>query len=441
LELRLRRVEVRALERARTLTTPVLPDAYPESRQEDFQTEVVDSEALQDSRARAQAAFAKLVEEAEAPTDESCNGIGVEPVVYNFAIGSIFNDESRRSSSLFAATRSRVGPTKNLTNGDFTFNDVVGSAPGSYRLVTVAKGFVRKWTNVNGPPTNFWAVSLHKDASARAGVFGGLVASSRETFVEMSSRETGYDYLVVPPEDVLLGDDDLTLRTVHPCGKVIVYAYGYKSNPPSIVDVNFLKQTFPASACQSGTAQYKRVCALNGVNCSTTPCYQMFVTSYLDVVMAGLLVKGLYANIQLPGVDYKVWGGTGDSIFSEESIRRTNEFVNTTVWPNSEIAAGKVLYINDRRCPRNKNPLWTPASYLVPPHRAGTSSSYSHIDVLFEQIDSILSANPFTKEMFKHRVNQQVALCDELDVIARADTDALVDDPFSLWNLAYTNGA
>merc|ERR1712217_172577 len=107
-------------------------------------------------------------------------------LVFNFAIGSIFNDESRRTSSLKNKLQAGDGTCKQA------YRSLLESEVSGYELVRITKGYRRMWTYPSNRPWNIFAVSLHKDDNHQEEVLGGLVMSSRETFVMMGPREAEY---------------------------------------------------------------------------------------------------------------------------------------------------------------------------------------------------------------------------------------------------------
>lgn len=361
-------------------------------------------------------------------------------LVFNFAIGSIFNDESRHASAIFNRVRNKSGKQGSLKAKDISAKDIQKTLPSGYDIAFVNGGLTRMWTYPSGGPWNIWAVSLHEDRNSTTRVMGGVVPSSKETFVMMRPREAEYDIVVLPAEsvEVQTADGTKTLREHYPCSKILVYAYGYKDRPASIVDEGFLDKHFPGKVhFRHDNPQLGQICQ-EVIKCGEVkgkgrPRDHFLAQSYIDVILEGLLQRKYHRSLTVAGGDVMIYGGADEANVSRQYAE---EFVKSTEWPIEEIKAGRVLWINDRPCPRNPNPLYTPADHLSSPHHGGISSSGTSIDTAYEVIDQILGRLGQTAEIFKWRHSED-GLCEHLDVLKRANTDKVLDDPLNVWSLAY----
>ena len=75
-----------------------------------------------------------------------------------------------------------------------------------------------------------------------------------------------------------------------------------------------------------------------------------------------------------------------------EGPSAAKKFVDTTVWPIEEVRSGCLLYVNDRSCPQNPNPLHTPKKSLEPGFNAGTSGLWKKYSRTIQTIDAVLPA-------------------------------------------------
>eukprot|EP00420_Gonyaulax_spinifera_P035354 CAMPEP_0197878328 /NCGR_PEP_ID=MMETSP1439-20131203/6732_1 /TAXON_ID=66791 /ORGANISM="Gonyaulax spinifera, Strain CCMP409" /LENGTH=412 /DNA_ID=CAMNT_0043497731 /DNA_START=80 /DNA_END=1315 /DNA_ORIENTATION=+ len=305
------------------------------------------------------------------------------PIVYNFAIGSIFNDESRRSSAL-KSQLTQLGPESSCSA---RFDALVNTEVKGYMMGTIERGVQRMWTYPSGPPWDIWAVSLHETGeSMENNVLGGLVLSDIDTFVLMRPREKEYDVIQISGWDIRL-EDGRYLGELHPDRITFAYAYGYKMVPNKITDMFSeeprIRQAFTSPKVNAKAAAtvcaHDAMCEAKVANAKG----HFLAQSYIDVILSGLLQRGSRMKFGSFGHhDFYVWGGKEfnpdqDKLDAEEAsiINFAREFLSTTVWPIKELKSGEVVYINDRMCPRNPNPLFTPSEFLHSHHKAGTSSA------------------------------------------------------------------
>jgi hypothetical protein len=402
----------------------------------------------------AEAEFEEFVQNLETPT---CDNESYEPKlrVFTFAIGSIFNDESRRSSKLkngifkggIDVSLHEDGLSDDEMAGHFfgaqtpVVDALHGSRPSCPRLATINRGFSRRWCYPSGRSWNIWAVSLHIDEDAPGSVLGGLVDSDKETFVLMRPREENYDVLAVPAEEITLASGG-TLRQMYPCDPIFVVAYGYKKVFDSIVDVfdqePRIKNHQLREYQRRPNVSTAKLCDLMNNESKKAACVthmldargHVIAQSYIDVIISGILQNGYAKHVG----QFQVWGGQLESKVKMAHVLTAMEFVKTTVWPVKDVQTGRVLYINDRKCPRNPNPIYTPLDRLVHPHKAGTSSAGADVEETWGMIDKIMAKTNPGKAMLDERVNAD--LCDKLEVLPRW-TDEVLSRGDSIWDAAY----
>jgi hypothetical protein len=399
-----------------------------------------------------EAELARLVRDLVTPASASCTDPKYKPKLrmFTFAIGSIFNDESRRSSTLKSGIyKDSAGIGINMNKTDLTpVEDALRiSRPSCPLLASIKRGFSRRWCYPSGPNWNIWAVSLHADEDATTPVLGGIVPSDEATFILMRPREENYDVLSISADQISLGQH-ATLRDKYPCDKVLVVAYGYKKPYPSILDVfeqedrirNHPEDAYalPASVTTESlcelleTELQQRTCVTSILSARG----HVMAQSYIDVIISGILQKGFVKHLGT----FQVWGGMDTNTVQEDwpsHVATAIDFVRTTLWPVNEVQSGHVLYINDRKCPRNPNPLYTPQKYLDPRHHGGTSSGGADASDTWTLIDKIMDGSVEGRGMLKGRMNHE-NLCDKLPVLDRW-TDEVLKRQDSIWDAAYAH--
>jgi len=195
--------------------------------------------------------------------------------VYNFAIGSIFNDGSVHNTGLQTSFYAAGRVFSNPMWGNRGLNAKCWTGAFISKNAAVA----RKWTYLAPAPYSIVAVSLHKlsgaDADKAGEVFGALVPfKSREDFCRIRPREELYDLVVVNPSDIMLeagsidipgafkttsgnSTSDADLR----CRPTIVFGFGYNEGH----DKPMFRNNF-------------------------------FAQSYLDVMLSGLMQRGVSSS-------------------------------------------------------------------------------------------------------------------------------------------------
>jgi len=236
---------------------------------------------------------------------------------------------------------------------------------------------------------------------------------------------------------------------------VFAFAYGYNSRPNAIThifeeeerlkryrDYNASLQVVTEGLCNAWPVVPDGQGDLAQAKCKTNlrkARGHVLAQSYIDVIIAGILEMGQVSTVS----KYKVWGGlstAGIKDFYRENIGLAEQFVKTTTWPVELVEDERILYINDRKCPRNGNPMYTPQALLSAPHLAGTSSSAPDTELLYELIDDIMKQAAQGQALLAYRKGNDQQ---ELDEICKALprlprwTDQALSRGDSLWDVAY----
>jgi len=302
----------------------------------------------------------------------------------------------------------------------------------------------------------FWAVSLHKDQSSETPVLGGLTEVDKDWFGMMRPRESEYDVLTLSPDLVTLSKTGKTLRQTYPCDRIFVFGYGYNRAMDElqngIADVASMEPRLnefyqEARATPSDQTPNLRLCELPSQAVgSETQCKEMLrsafghvlVQSYIDVIIAGILETGVVSKVG----KFEVLGGATTKELKTPKYEVQQDyavrFAETTTWPVKEVAEKRVLYINDRRCPRNPNPMYAKRELLHPQHQAGISSTAPDTEEMWDLIDEIMAkSSEDARKLLDHRING-AEVCEKLDQLPRW-LDKVLEGEKSLWDLVYRN--
>jgi hypothetical protein len=272
----------------------------------------------------------------------------------------------------------------------------------------------------------------------------------------MRPREKDYEVLTIPPEYIILAKTNKTLRETYPCDRIYAFGYGYNHEMASmkngITDIFSVEEkiaTLPEFDEEtSGQPNTRKLCELDsemvGEQCTDMlkkSRGHLLVQSYIDVIIAGILEAGFVSKVG----EFEVHGGAFIEHIKERfghHVDYARSFAATTTWPVTEVIEKRVLYVNDRNCPRNPNPVYTPHEHLHPRHRSGVSSTAPASDTtaMRDLIDEIIRTSSEDGEtLLKHRINDE-SLCEKLDVLPRW-LDGVLTDETTLWDLAYRNTA
>jgi hypothetical protein len=364
--------------------------------------------------------YKDLIQMAKKRGVPKCGNVHPETIVYNFAIGSFFNDGSVQSS-LAKAHLERKNKLESYTDRDL--NDAFEAAKKEmnpcYAFAQVRSGMSRRWTYPSGVPWNIWAVSLHNEDNSTEPVFGAVMRITEDQFIAFSLREEYYEIVSIDPELLTSGVHEQPLLDQHPCQAVAVYAYGYNSIPTKSHDIfdhprlsefrggfDFAtaEALCKAKTKHSGKDRQRRKLKRLIRPKETEDCIanlkkakgMLLAQSYLDVILSGLLNHGTLLT------QGDIFGGVRE--FHDQARDRARLFLETTVWPIEEVADGSILYINDRHCPRNPNPLFALGKG---DGSGGTASSTGNIEELWKQIDFIMNhdrRSTGARAMLQHRL-------------------------------------
>ena len=132
-------------------------------------------------------------------------------MMFNFGIGSLFNEESKRTSFLKSELETLKEPCVNGVLSEEALQALDNSIPPPQLLATVKGDFSRQWTYPSNAPWYIWAVSLHQTnhgEGSKHGVFGGVAPVSEDEFVALRPREKDYEVLTIPPQNVSVKNED-----------------------------------------------------------------------------------------------------------------------------------------------------------------------------------------------------------------------------------------
>jgi len=311
--------------------------------------------------------------------------------IYSLGIGSLFNPESVASSLFKDSFFNKLEEESCLSQScvQQLYNQ---SKPSSYDFA-IAEGVSRRWTYPSGAPWGIIAVSAHKEK--RASMLGGLEQTTRERVAALREREADYDYLVLNASTVSVynrhSDNWTTLQERDgKCTPIFAFAYGYSKVPQSVAAafkelITFAKHyERPTVEDKAMLRRRRAICAALPHPAADADCGSsinstwghVLAQSYIDVTLNGLLV-------------------------ADDTGSFAKQFVETTIWPVDELAAGQLYYINDRRCPQNPNPVYTPTTMLAQGYAGGTSGVWQSDPFgAYKRIDELLPS-----ELIKHRIS------------------------------------
>jgi len=292
----------------------------------------------------------------------------------------LFNNWSVQST-IFKGNFKKIANDSSCLNQATLQNMYKSSVPPAYYFATAAN-ISRRWTYPSGAPNGFLAVSVHPEPGKS--VFGAIQPITFDDVVLSRSREADYDYIVLGPNDLTVQWNEsttTTLQQAYPgeCTAVFPFAYGFQkvvtTTPDIFKDIPTMNKKYnpPDDGVLKLIARRNVSCAALAPGhveaCKTTMEANkgfVLVQSYIDVILSGLLD-------------------------ADPSGKAARAFVSTTIWPLQELRESKLFYIDDRACPQNGNPLYTPPEHLESGFNAGTSSVYKNdIEGTWQKADALL---------------------------------------------------
>lgn len=341
---------------------------------------------------------------------EHCGQWNISDVkIFTFAIGSLFNNGSVETTRFKQHLKQRATSSSCLSQT--VLQDMFQASAASPFYFATAADVSRRWTYPSGAPNGFLAVSVHDEPGKS--VFGGLQTSTFDDVVLNREREKDYDYIVLDPTSLIVHwneSSSTTLRQAYgECDALFPFAYGFTEVVNTTSDIftkipRFDKYNDPDKQVLELIARRNASCAAL-VPDQVEDCKSVMeanrgfvlVQSYIDVIISGLLD-------------------------SDPSGKAAGLFVSTTIWPLQDLQDSKLHYINDRACPQNGNPLYTPPAYLENNFNAGTSSVYEHdIELVWQKVDELLSQTgilQYRSERSKGKNCVSLGMADK-DLIAR----------------------
>jgi len=244
-----------------------------------------------------------------------------------------------------------------------------------------------------------------------------------------------------------------TLRQEYPCDRIFAFGYGYKHPMAALknglTDIFSIEQRLAAVPAFNSHLMHLdpptiRLCELDsavvGEQCTNMlkkNFGHVLVQSYIDVIIAGILESGFVTKVG----EFDVLGGASTAHIKQHfshHLDYARSFAATTTWPVTDVVGKQTLYINDRNCPRNPNPMYTPREHLHPQHQAGVASTSPDTLAMRDLIDEIVATSSTDGQtLLEHRINDP-ALCDKLNVLPRWLDGELTEEK-TLWDLAYRN--
>lgn len=345
--------------------------------------------------------------------------------VYNFGYGSLFNQASVQATKLQQASCVDVEEAKKKHESkDQTMKE-------NFTFASIKRGFVRKMTYPSGPPNKFWAFGLHEKIEHDGEVLGGLtLVANRHEFLGLVERETNYHLVQLDSRDVLLEPYDASQRQSHrtsnddrktlaSTGNCFVFAWAF----PKDFDI----EDVPVDGEHDLVQSYLDV-TLSGIfgwsGCAEIAEEEAERADYDDADFAPHLPESV-AKVRALDADMVADGSAATSAPQPPHMRKlpcdlakekaalvynvavrpdnvscpgsvddsmARRFVETTEWPIKELMSGIVKYVDDRRCPRNGNPMVTPPHALEGVHEGGlaTVGVKGDYDLTTRQIDDVL---------------------------------------------------